>query len=91
MTEKELARFDASWMPEPNSGCWLWLASVQTRGYGQVTCRGRSSLAHRVSYEHFVAAVPDGLFVCHRCDRRLGVSIATVQGIATRTRWRHIA
>jgi hypothetical protein len=28
----------------------------------------RNYYAHRVAYELFVGPVPDGMFVCHRCD-----------------------
>lgn len=26
-------RFDDKWMPEPNSGCWLWIAGLSDHGY----------------------------------------------------------
>lgn len=52
-------------IPEPNSGCWLWLRSVNPQGYGRLG-RGR---AHRVSYEVFHGPVPAAHDVCHRCDQ----------------------
>lgn len=52
-----------------SDGCWLWTASTNHWGYGQLSCPGRSYLrAHRLSYEMHVGPIPDGLFVCHRCD-----------------------
>jgi hypothetical protein len=27
-------RFAAQSMPEPNTGCWLWLGSLNRKGYG---------------------------------------------------------
>lgn len=50
--------------------CWLWTASVDRKGYGQVRVggtRGRLMRAHRVSYLLVMGRIPD-LFACHRCD-----------------------
>lgn len=51
--------------PEPNTGCWLWTASLRPDGYAQLG----SKPAHRTSFETFVGAIPAGLCVCHRCDQ----------------------
>lgn len=56
-------------VPEPNTGCWLWLARTDRRGYGRLAVGGRRARpAHRVAYEAFRGAIGDGMFVCHRCD-----------------------
>ena len=65
-----LSRFNAKWTPDPGTGCWLWTASLTGPGYGQFGVKGRVELAHRVSYELHVGAIPDGLCVLHRCDVR---------------------
>ena len=49
-------------------GCWLWLASVNRKGYGQFGTRERCVLAHRFSFESFVSHIPDGMCVLHSCD-----------------------
>lgn len=63
-------RFMDKVSPEPNSGCWLWTATVDSCGYGLfgVGGSGNSKRAHRVSYEMFKGSIGDGLKVCHRCD-----------------------
>lgn len=66
-----LDRFWSRIMPEPNSGCWLWLGPITSAGYGNC---GPSSTAHRRSYQLAYGAIPPGLFVCHRCDNRLCVN-----------------
>jgi hypothetical protein len=57
-------------------GCWLWTASLNQAGYGMIGRGGRQAhdRAHRVSYELFIGPIPEGLFVCHKCDVRACVN-----------------
>lgn len=52
----------------PICGCWIWDKSCVNGGYGQVGYRGGNAYVHRLTYTLMVGAVPDGLFVLHRCD-----------------------
>jgi len=68
-------------MPEPNSGCWLWLGTVHSKsGYGGTSDRpnGRKVLsAHRASREAFNGRrIPTGMVVRHTCDVKLCVNPA---------------
>lgn len=53
---------------EPMSGCWLWTGSIAQHGYGVFGIKGHSQRAHRVSWAMHRGKIPDGLYVCHRCD-----------------------
>lgn len=55
---------------DPDTGCWIWLGSTQSNGYGRVAVNGRSVYAHRASYAEFCGEIPDGMDVCHTCDVR---------------------
>ncbi len=55
-------------IPEPNSGCWLWMAACDREGYGRTKWRGASHKAHRLSFEAFHGDDPTGLSVMHACD-----------------------
>lgn len=63
------ARFARAVILTGDGGCWGWSKSRTSRGYGKFAFQsGDWTLAHRASYMLFVGPIPDGLFVCHRCD-----------------------
>lgn len=57
-------------VPEPNTGCWLWLGCLTADGYGQVRTSRKNMLAHRASYVAHRGPIPDGLVAMHTCDTR---------------------
>lgn len=66
-------RFERKFIPEPNSGCWLWTGSVDSKGYGQIRMpgkarQGRLRYATHISLELAGHEIPDGLEACHHCD-----------------------
>ena len=49
--------------------CWEWIGAKTSRGYGSMKIEGKMVRAHRTAWEiHNNQRVPDGMFVCHRCD-----------------------
>lgn len=56
-------------IPEPNTGCHIWLGALHSAGYGQINRDGKVLYVHRCSYEcvHGVGSL-DGLMGRHRCD-----------------------
>lgn len=68
-TLTDLERFMQYVEPEPNTGCWLWIANVNRKGYGNFFFHGRrGALAHRCSWEIFRSDLRPGEKVLHRCD-----------------------
>lgn len=58
-------------IPEPNSGCWLWLGALNHQGYAQINMPGnRQCRAHRLSYEIHKGEIPKNLHIRHTCDVR---------------------
>lgn len=57
-------------IPEPNTGCWLWLGSIKPEGYGRYNDHGKFLYAHRISYELFRGKIPAGLTLDHLCRNR---------------------
>ena len=54
-------------IPEPNSGCWIWLGGISERGYGRVWWRGKHYPAHRASYEASRGPIAAGMVIDHLC------------------------
>lgn len=76
MTGKRMPIEDRFWKYLDVRGpddCWLWAAYVNPDGYGTLA-KGRGLVGnlkiHRLSYTINVGPIPDGLYVCHRCDVR---------------------
>ena len=62
-----LERFEALYMPEPNSGCWLWLGVCLPRGYPRFWNGKREVYAYRWAYEYWVGDIPENLQIDHLC------------------------
>lgn len=65
------SRFESKFRVTP--GCWPWLGTKHGKGYGHFKLpsgkgAGRVEKAHRVSHELYIAAIPEGMQVLHRCD-----------------------
>ena len=52
------------------SGCWEFTGYIMSTGYGQIGLFDKLLLTHRASYMVFVGEIPEGMFVCHKCDNR---------------------
>lgn len=53
-----------------SDGCWEWTASDNGNGYGVFGVSGRTTYAHRFSFELHHGSIPDGMYVLHKCDNR---------------------
>jgi len=58
-------------MPEPNTGCWIWMGDSVKGGYGRFHLsernKSRKWLSHRISYKVFKGEIPDGHTIDHLC------------------------
>lgn len=68
-TEADVRRFLVErTVPEPNSGCLLWLGAVNDAGYGQLRVGMRLLYVHRLAFEIVNGPLAKGLHALHRCD-----------------------
>ena len=68
-------RFERSYIPEPNSGCWIWLGAVAGRDdRPRFRENGIQVYASYTSWRQYKGEVPAGLQILHRCDNPLCVN-----------------
>lgn len=48
--------------------CWIYKKCISTWGYGRLVIDKKFIFAHRFSYELYYSPIPEGMFVCHKCD-----------------------
>lgn len=78
-------RFLGHVVPEPNSGCWLWLSTHDRDGYAMFfERRDRSQRAHRFAYETFVGPISGGLVIDHLCRTPGCVNPAHLEAVTNR-------
>jgi hypothetical protein len=61
-------RLDFYSIPEPNSGCILWMAKVTPSGHGMLAWHRQGRMAHRLAWTVHKGPIPEGICVCHKCD-----------------------
>lgn len=66
---------------QADSGCWLWRASKDPCGYGQVWWETRPHKAHRVVYTLAFGPIPDGMELDHLCKVRHCVNPAHLEPV----------
>lgn len=76
----DLQRFLSKFV-KSDDGCWLWTSTLNTNGYGQIRVQGTMSAAHRLSYQHFVGPVPEGLELDHLCRVRNCINPAHLEPV----------
>lgn len=54
--------------------CWIWIGAKQGDGYGSVRLRGKSELAHRVSWILHNGKIDDYLSIKQTCQNRLCIN-----------------
>lgn len=75
----EKSDFENRFLPEPNTGCWIWLNAVHIKnGYGHLSKKLNGQQynyrAHRLAYELYKAPIPDGMVIDHKCRVRCCVN-----------------
>ncbi len=59
-------------IPEPMTGCWLWIGHINRDGYGRTVISKTNKLqsAHQATYRALVGEIPPGKELDHKCRVR---------------------
>lgn len=80
-------RFHDKYIVDPDTGCWLWTAALNNRGYGTLGYGAptyKAGYAHRISYELHHGPIPTDRVVDHMCDVRRCVNPDHLQLLTNR-------
>lgn len=67
-------RIETHSIPEPNSGCWIWLGAITAHGRAQIMVGRKTAFASRESFAAYKGPIPKGKLACHTCDMDLCVN-----------------
>ena len=70
ITEELIGRFNAKWVMDESTECWVWIGGRYQKGYGEIKIpkTRRQIQAHRLSYLIHHGPIPEGKCVLHKCD-----------------------
>jgi hypothetical protein len=72
-------RLDKYTVPEPNTGCWLWIGACAADGYprltiGSLTDKTKKSVRVNRLVCEMVHGLPEGMHALHKCDNPICVN-----------------
>jgi hypothetical protein len=53
------------------TGCWQWTGRKDGSGYGRASYQGAEQLVHRIMWNRFRGAIPDGMVLDHLCGNKM--------------------
>jgi len=63
-------RFSEKFFVDEETGCWIWTAGKNRRGYGKFRIGKKTIPAHRAALIIYKGIdLPSDVFACHHCDR----------------------
>ncbi len=69
---------------DPETGCWVWLGTRQSDGYGLVTVREQREYVHRAMFQLFVGPVGNNRELDHLCQNRLCCNPWHLEAVSSR-------
>lgn len=82
-----LERFEEKFIPEPNTGCWIWMGSTVKSWkalYGTFWLNGNHLTAHRAAFIIYKGGIADDLEPDHLCRFTLCVNPQHLEAVSHR-------
>ena len=83
-SEGAIERFWSKVDKRKQDDCWVWLAGRTPDSYGRFYLEGRNRSAHRVVWEIYNGAIPEGIQIDHICHTRPCVNPAHLRMVTGR-------
>jgi len=74
LDKKDIERFYKNISIKNMDECWDWKLRPNEDGYGKFKVKGKTLLAHRVSYFISHKTLGENMLVCHTCDNTICVN-----------------
>lgn len=68
--------------------CWIWQASLDSKGYAQFTYKGKNKRGHRVAFELMKGGLIGGMDLDHLCRNRACVKPEHLEQVTRSTNLR---
>lgn len=85
-------KFNNGYIPEPNSGCWLWIGKPRSNqaGYGYVCVgNGKMEAAHRLSFMLHKGSIAEDHHIHHECENQSCVNPSHLKCMYSEDHGRH--
>jgi len=79
-----ITRFEAFCMPEPMSGCIIWMGAISSNGYGHFWFNRKPIGAHVWAWVAANGPLPQGLQIDHLCRNRPCVNARHLEAVTGR-------
>lgn len=80
-----IKRFEVKYIPEPNSGCWLWVgAHTRKSHYGTFFDGEKDVSSHVFSYRYHIGPIPPAMDIDHLCRNRYCVNPQHLEAVPRR-------
>lgn len=83
-SDDDVARFWSKVDKTGTDGCWLWVGSIDSSGYGQIKIKGRQVLAHRMGFMLSGQTIEPGKPLDHLCRVRHCVNPTHLESVTAR-------
>lgn len=70
-----ISRFFSKTSGIDENGCLIWSGAKKPSGYGNFYMLGRYETAHRAIWIIHNGEIPEGMYICHKCDNPQCVNI----------------
>lgn len=89
-TQNPKEYYRSRYIEEPNTGCWIWIYSLDRDGYAKADHGGSKIYAHRLLYILYKGIIPLGYEIDHLCKLRCCVNPDHLEAVTKEENFRRV-